>query len=139
MPSWPPVEPDPTVPLAVLGSGWTVDGDGALHPTVVLDVERRPDVSDLPRVHAVEGVGDLRTSMVREGDDVLLVVAMTSPVRATFSMRLRLPEHAAVLDAAATADRLVLATTEPDETESLWLAIDLDGARLAELLRRHPR
>ena len=62
-----------------------------------------------------------------------------SPVRATFSMRLRLPEHAAVLDAAATADRLVLATTEPDEAESLWLAVDLDGARLAELLRRHPR
>jgi hypothetical protein len=29
----------------------------------------------------------------------------------------------------------VLATTEPDDGESLWLAIDLDGERLAELLR----
>lgn len=135
MPSWPPVEPPPAEPLTVLGSGWTVDRNGALHPTVVLDVAGRPDVSDLPRVHATEGVGDLATSMVLDGDEVLLVVTMTTPVRASFSMRLRLPEHAAVLDAAALADRLVLATTEPDDGESLWLAIDLDGERLAELLR----
>lgn len=122
-------------PVEVLGSGWTVDGDGALHPTVVLDVGRRPDVADLPRVHASEGVGDLTTSLRRDDGAVLLDVCMTSPVRAAFSMRLVLPEHRDVLDAAAVANRLVLATTEPDLGDApLWLAIDLDGQRLAELL-----
>jgi hypothetical protein len=119
----------------VLGAGWTVDETGALHPTVVLDVADRPEVSDLPRVHATDGVGDLTTSLRPVTDGVLLEVAMTSPVRATFAVHLRLPEHADTLRAAAAADRLVLATTEPDDrSDGLWLAIDLDGARLAELL-----
>lgn len=122
-------------PVAVVGSGWTVDGDGALHPTVVLDVADRPDVADLPRVHATEGVGDLTTLLQRDGDDVLLWVRMTSPVRAAFAMRLSLEDHSAVLDAAALANRLVLATSEPNgDRGPLWLSIDLDGPRLAELL-----
>lgn len=131
----PAPDPVPAPPVEVVGSGWTVDGDGALHPTVVLDVADRPDVADLPRVHASEGVGDLTTSLRRDDAAVLLDVRMSSPVRAAFSMRLALPEHRAVLDAAALANRLVLATTEPDLGEApLWLAIDLDGPRLAELL-----
>lgn len=139
MSSWPPPDPPPepvaAAPVEVLGVGWTVDEAGALHPTVVLDVADRPDVSDLPRVHATDGVGDLTTSLRPVTDGVLLEVAMTSPVRATFAVHLCLPEHADILRAAAAADRLVLATTEPDDrSDGLWLAIDLDGARLAELL-----
>lgn len=119
----------------MVGAGWTVDEDGALHPTVVLDVAGRPEVSDLPRVHAADGVGDLATSLRPVDDGVLLEVAMTSPVRAAFAVHVRLPEHSEILRAAATANRLVLATTEPDERGGgLWLAIDLDGPRLSELL-----
>jgi hypothetical protein len=135
MSSLPPPERAAAEPISVLGAGWTVDEAGALHPTVVLDVVDRPDVSDLPRVHASEGVGDLTTSLRRVDDGVLLDIRMTSPVRAAFSLRLLLPEHADVLRAAALANRLVLATTEPDgDGGPLWLAIDLDGPRLAELL-----
>lgn len=135
MPSSPSADPAPPDPVEVVGAGWTVDHDGALHPTLVLDVDGRPEVADLPRVHATEGVGDLTTSLWRDGSTVLLGVHMTSPVRAAFQMRLSLPEHRAVLDAAALANRLVLATTEPDAGDGpLWLAIDLDGERLAELL-----
>jgi hypothetical protein len=140
MSSWPsaesdPAGPDPAEPITVLGSGWTVDSEGALHPTLVLDVLDRPDVSDLPRVHALDGVGDLTTSLRPDADGVLLDVAMTSPVRAAFSLRVPLPQHRDVLAAAAAANRLVLATTEPTGAGApLWLAIDLDGPRLAEVL-----
>lgn len=135
MSSWPPPDPVPSEPVEVLGSGWTVDEDGALHPTLVLDVLDRPDVSDLPRVHADEGVGDLTTSLRPFDDGVLLDVTMTSPVRAAFSLRVPLPQHRDVLMAAAAANRLVLATTEPSgDRGPLWLAIDLDGPRLADVL-----
>ncbi len=124
--------------LAVLDTGVTVDDEGTAYPTVVLDVGDRPDVADLPRVHAVEGVGDLTTTLEMTDRGVDLVVAMTSPVRAGFSVAFELPAHRGVLAAAARSNQLLLATTTPNASDAhpAWLAIDLDGVRLAGVLAR---
>lgn len=125
-------------PIEVLDTGVTVDEDGVAYPTVVVDVGDRPDVADLPRVHALEGVGDLTTSLRPTRTGVELVVELTSPVRAGFALAFTLPGHRGVLGAAARSGQLLLATTEPDGSPDPppWLAIDLDGRRLADLLDR---
>jgi hypothetical protein len=123
--------------IAVLDSGVTFDEDGVRYPTVVIDVSNRPDVADLARVHAIEGVGDITTLLTIDGDTAVLTVQLTRPVSTEFSIAFPLPESRAVLDDAATTGNLLLATTPPgDGTDRhpLWLAIDLDGERLAALL-----
>lgn len=122
--------------IAVLDAGVTVGDDGVAYPTVVLDVAGRPDVADLARVHAIEGIGDVATSAAFTDTGVVLTVRLTRPVRAAFSIAFVLPDHFEVLVHAALAGSLLLATTapSPEGDNPLWLAIDLDGVRLAELL-----
>lgn len=122
--------------IAVLDAGVTVGDDGVAYPTVVLDVAGRPDVADLARVHAIEGIGDVATSAAITDTGVMLTVRLTRPVRAAFSIAFVLPDHFEVLVHAALAGSLLLATTapSPEGDNPLWLAIDLDGVRLAELL-----
>jgi hypothetical protein len=121
--------------ISVLGMGITLSEDGEPFPTVVLDVESRPDVSDLARVHMLDGIGDIETFLEPNDAGVVLRVRLSSPVSAEFAVQLLLPDHAPVLVDAATAGHLLLATTTPSDTgdNPPWLAIDLDGARLCEV------
>ena len=123
-------------PLEVIGAGTTVAEDGTPYPTVVLDVTGRPDVADLARVHAVEGIGDVETDAVVTDDAVVLTVRLTRPVRVSFDVRLAVPGLLEVLTDAVIAERLLLATTPPSSVgeHPLWLAIDLDGPSLAAAL-----
>jgi hypothetical protein len=125
-----------SAPIAVLSTGITFAEDGTAYPTVMLDVADRPDVADLARVHAVEGIGDLATTLAVADTVVFLTVRLTSPVRAAFTIAFSLPEHLEVLEHAALTGNLLLATTTPahDGDNPPWLAIDLDGPRLAALL-----
>jgi hypothetical protein len=127
-----------SAPIAVLDAGITFADDGTAYPTVVLDVAGRPDVADLARVHAIEGIGDLTTSLAVADPVVFLTVRLTNPVRASFTIAFSVPEHLEVLEHAALTGNLLLATTtpSPDGDNPLWLAIDLDGPRLAALLAR---
>lgn len=121
----------------VLASGKTIDVDGVTHPTVSIDAGGHPEIADLARVHAVDGVGDIVTEAARSGDVLLLGVRMTRPVSASFVLQFDLRRDRAVLDDAAAAGSLVIAHTAPErasEDHPLWLAIDLDPAKLAHTL-----
>lgn len=128
--------------LQVLDAGTTIDVTGAELPTVVVDASRYPEVADLARVHAVEGIGDIATeaATVPAGDDAwrfFLAVIITTPVRCAFVIEFGLPEHRRVLDDAARVGHLVLATTPPERAavdQPVWLAIDLDPRSLADAL-----
>jgi hypothetical protein len=127
--------------LAVVEVGHAVDDDGRLLPTASIDVGEHPEIADLARVHAIEGIGDLRTHARRISgpsvDLVLVGVALTRPVRAAFAVAFTLPEHRAFLDEVAKAGTLVLATTDPTAAHRdrpVWLAIDVDGHLLAAQL-----
>lgn len=125
--------------------GYTVADDGAVIPTVVVDVAGHPEIGDLARVHAIEGVGDIATTARRvagagpDGDDVFLLgVSLTSPVRAAFAIGFPLPDAEALLLDAAEAARLAIATTSVDAVHTerpTWLAIDLHGPAVAAALR----
>lgn len=127
----------PSVPtlLPVLGVGTTIDTEGRAWPTAVVDASNAPEVADLARVHASEGVGDVHTVAERvqaaDFDLFLLGVRMTSPVSAAFALAFQLPEHRQFLaEVAAPAARLTVATSDPNEanlgSEPVWLSVDLD-------------
>lgn len=130
----------------VLDTGTTVDIDGGNWPTAVIDASNHPEVQDLPRVHASEGIGDIRTEALRipgdaledgTGELVLLGVRITSPVLCAFALAFSLPGQRHVLDEAADAGHLMVATTPPSQVASdqpLWLAIDLDADSLRSAL-----
>lgn len=125
-------------PVGVLGAGFTLGTDDIVYPTIVLDVGDRPDVADLARVHAAEGVGDIATAGGVVDDGLLLVVGLTSPVRAAFAISVSDPEHLAVVREGAAEGHLLLATTVPDADgrvdESTWLAVDLEPGALTAVL-----
>lgn len=124
--------------------GYAVGDDGSMTPTVVLDVADHPAVADLARVHAIEGIGDVRTTGRRiegagpDGAPVFLLgVSLTSPVQAAFAIMFPLPAAAEFLLDAGTVGRLALATTDVDTVGAerpFWLAIDLDGPSLTAAL-----
>ena len=128
--------------LVVIDFGSTIGRDGQRYPTAVIDASDRPDVSDLARVHAIEGVGDISTSIVPVPVDgqhtvVVLMVSLTSPVTAEFGMAFLLPDHRALLEDAADVGCLLIATTTPapDGGENPpWLAVDLDRASVLAAL-----
>ena len=132
----------------VLDSGASIDDAGVEMPTVVIDPQGHPEVSDLARVHAVEGVGDIATeaTLVEAGDEaraagieqiLVLGVRISVPVRCVFAIAVALPEHRLVLDRAIDVGGLVIATTAPEraaEDRPLWLAVDLDPDQLSTVL-----
>ena len=130
------------VVLPVLDAGTTIDADGERLPTVVVDARGNPEVADLARVHAIEGIGDIATEAVAvpAGDGAwrfLLAVIISTPVRCSFVLEFALPPHRRVLDEAAAAGRLVIATTPPERAaadQPVWLAIDLDARSLLDAL-----
>lgn len=127
---------EPNDLLPVTTAGWTlseIDGDLVTLPTVELDVTGRPDVRDLARVHAMEGIGDLRTLARRVDDGIRFDVVLTRPVRCTLAFVVG-PEHHQVLESAAASSCLVLATGDASATGSTWLSVDLDALALGRLL-----
>lgn len=116
--------------------GWTmseIDGDLVALPSVALDISERPDVADLSRVHAIEGVGDIRTLATRSEGGVRFDVVLTSPVRCHLAFVIS-TEHEQILEHAAYQQTLVLATGDPTIVGATWLAVNIDGDALRAAL-----
>lgn len=124
------------LPLTSVGA--VVDpGDDALLPALVLDPRGRPDVADLVRVQADEGVGDLRCGVgvwdlgPPEGWLVRLEVAVDRPVHCRFHTVLEWAAHRPWLASAAAAGAVALGI---GDAEGRWLVLTIDPLRLAPLL-----
>lgn len=129
----------PVLPVREIGT--TIAEDGERLPTAVIDVAGHPEVADLARVHATDGIGDITTEALclpwGEGHQLLLGVRVTVPVVCTFVLAFDLPAQRQVVDAAMVSERLVIATTDPAAAaldQPLWLAIDLDAEAVAAVL-----
>ena len=129
-------------PLHIVSAGTTIDTDGISFPTVVVDVSERPDVRDLARVVAADGVGDLTTKgdvgMDPQGRAVIRLTARaTSPVQVEFSLVFPMPAYAELLGDAARMGCLVIAvaTGDPPEIDSdHWLGLDVDSLALQRMV-----
>jgi hypothetical protein len=118
--------------------GRTLLEENVWMPTVTIDVSLSPEVADLARVHAVEGIGNVTTHAIREDDTVLLGVQLTSPVQATFAVAFSYELHQEFLNEVADAGTLVFATTDTEtahEERPLWLSVDIDGTALRQTLQ----
>ena len=118
--------------------GRTLVDENKWMPTVTIDVSQSPEVADLARVHAVEGMGDVSTHAIRQDDAVVLGVQLTSPVRAVFAVAFSYAQHREFLKDVAEAGALIFATTDVEnaiEDQPLWLSVDIDGSALLETLR----
>ena len=121
--------------------GRTLVDENKWMPTVTIDVSQSPEVADLARVHAVEGIGDVSTHAIRQDDAVVLGVQLTSPVRAVFAVAFSYAQHREFLKDVAEAGALIFATTDVEnaiEDQPLWLSVDIDGGALLETLRLSP-
>ena len=104
-------------------------------PTVTIDASQSPEVADLARAHAVEGIGDVSTHAIRQDDTVVVGVQLTSPVQAIFAVAFSYAVHREFLYEVADAGTLVFATTDIEtacEDRPLWLSIDIDGNALRQ-------
>ena len=128
-----------SVPLFVAQEiGRTLVDENKWMPTVTIDVSQSPEVADLARVHAVEGVGDVSTHAIRQDDAVVLGVQLTSPVQAIFAVAFSYAQHREFLKDVAEAGALIFATTNVEnahDDQPLWLSVDIDGSALLETLR----
>ena len=118
--------------------GRTLVDENKWMPTVTIDVSQSPEVADLARVHAVEGIGDVSTHAIRQDDAVVLGVQLTSPVQAIFAVAFSYAQHREFLKDVAEAGALIFATTDVEnaiEDQPLWLSVDIDGSALLETLR----
>ena len=113
--------------------GHTLVDENAWMPTVTIDVSQAPEVADLARVHAAEGIGDVSTHAIRKDDAIVIGVQLTSPVQAMFAVAFSYSLHAEFLKEVANAGSLIFATTDGEaahEEHPLWLSVDIDGAAL---------
>ena len=118
--------------------GRTLLEENVWMPTVTIDVSQSPEVADLARVHAIEGIGDVSTHAIRQDDTVLVGVQLTSPVQATFAVAFSFSLHQEFLNEVADAGSLVFATTATEtaqEDRPLWLSVDIDGTALRQTLQ----
>ena len=118
--------------------GRTLVDENKWMPTVTIDVSQSPEVADLARVHAIEGIGDVSTHAIRQDDAVVLGVQLTSPVRAIFAVAFSYAQHREFLKDVAEAGALIFATTNVEnaiEDQPLWLSVDIDGVVLLETQR----
>jgi len=127
-----------SVPLFIAKEiGHTLYNENVWMPTVTIDVSKSPEVADLARVHAVEGIGDVSTHAIRQDDAVVVGVQLTSPVQAMFAVAFSYALHQEFLREVADAGSLIFATTDVDtahENHPLWLSVDIDGAALRQTL-----
>ena len=127
-----------SVPLFVAQEiGRTLSDENLWLPTVTIDVSQAPEVADLARVHAVEGIGDVSTHAIRQDDAILVGVQLTSPVQAMFAVAFSYARHGDFLKEVADAGSLIFATTEVEaahEDRPLWLSVDIDGDALRQTM-----
>ena len=117
--------------------GHTLVDENVWMPTVTIDVSQAPEVADLARVHAVEGIGDVSTHAIREGDAVVIGVQLTSPVQAVFAVAFSYALHGEFLKEVADVGSLIFATTNAEtahEEHPLWLSVDIDGDALRQTM-----
>ena len=117
--------------------GHTLVDENLWLPTVTIDVSQAPEVADLARVHAVEGIGDVSTHAIRQDDAIVIGVQLTSPVQAMFAVAFSYSLHAEFLKAVADAGSLIFATTNAaaaHEEHPLWLSVDIDGDALRQTM-----
>ena len=123
-----------SVPLFVAQEiGRTLSDENVWLPTVTIDVSHSPEIADLARVHAMEGIGDVSTHAIREGDTIVIGVQLTSPVNAMFAVAFSYALHREFLEEVADAGSLTFATTDVEaahEEHPLWLSVDIDGDAL---------
>lgn len=123
-----------SVPLFVAQEiGRTLSDENVWLPTVTIDVSQAPEVADLARVHAVEGIGDVSTHAIRQDDAIVVGVKLSSPVQAMFAVAFSYTLHAEFLKEVAGAGSLIFATTDVEaasEDHPLWLSVDIDGDAL---------
>ena len=127
-----------SVPLFVAQEiGHTLSDGNVWLPTVTIDVSQSPEVADLARVHAVEGIGDVSTHAIRQDDAVVVGVQLTSPVQAMFAVAFSYALHREFLNEVADAKSLIFATTNAEaahEEHPLWLSVDIDGDALRQTM-----
>lgn len=127
-----------SVPLFVAQEiGRTLSDENVWLPTVTIDVSQAPEVADLARVHAVEGIGDVSTHAIRQDDAIVVGVQLTSPVQAMFAVAFSYALHGDFLKEVADAGSLIFATTEVEvahEDRPLWLSVDIDGDALRQTM-----
>ena len=127
-----------SVPLFIAQEiGHTLIGENVWMPTVTIDVSQFPEVADLARVHAVEGIGDVSTHAIRQDNTVVIGVQLTSPVQAMFAVAFSVALHREFLNEVADAKSLVFATTDTGsahEEQPLWLSVDIDGDALRQTM-----
>ena len=117
--------------------GHTLVDENLWLPTVTIDVSQAPEVADLARVHAVEGIGDVSTHAIRQDDAIVVGVQLTSPVQAMFAVAFSYARHGDFLKEVADAGSLIFATTEVEaahEDRPLWLSVDIDGDALRQTM-----
>ena len=127
-----------SVPLFVAQEiGHTLSDGNVWLPTVTIDVSQSPEVADLARVHAVEGIGDVSTHAIRQDDAVVVGVQLTSPVQAMFAVAFSYALQREFLNEVADAKSLIFATTDVEaahEEHPLWLSVDIDGDALRQTM-----
>ena len=127
-----------SVPLFIAQEiGHTLIGENVWMPTVTIDASQSPEVADLARVHAVEGIGDVSTHAIRQDDSVVVGVQLTSPVQAMFAIAFSFVLHREFLNEVADAKSLIFATTDTGsahEEQPLWLSVDIDGDALRQIM-----
>lgn len=127
-----------SVPLFVAQEiGRTLSDGNMWLPTVTIDVSKSPEVADLARVHAIEGIGDVSTHAIRQDDAIVVGVQLTKPVQAMFAVVFSYSLHAEFLKEVAEAGSLIFATTDVEaalEKHPLWLSVDVDGYALRQTM-----
>jgi len=117
--------------------GHTLVDENVWMPTVTIDVSQAPEVADLARVHAVEGIGDVSTHAMRQDDAIVVGVQLTSPVQAMFAVAFSYALHGEFLKEVADVGSLIFATTDAEtahEDRPLWLSVDIDGDALRQTM-----
>ena len=117
--------------------GHTFIDENVWMPTVTIDVSQSPEIADLARVHAVEGIGDVSTHAIRQDDTVVLGVQLNTPVQAIFVVAFSYSLHREFLYEVADVGTLVFATTNTEKAQEerpLWLSVFIDGAGLRQAL-----
>ena len=127
-----------SVPLFIAQEiGHTLIGENVWMPTVTIDVSQSPEVADLARVHAGEGIGDISTHAIRQDNTIVVGVQLTSPVQAMFAIAFSYELHRDFLNEVADAESLIFATTDTGsahEDQPLWLSVDIDGDALRQTM-----